>query len=125
MNPAVFAGTPEIKIQSRWIGQVERVVSDVGIAVQSLRVLGMTAHWIGRHEPNHAGGIVSSSKVIEAALRIPFFAGEFAHQRRMLDMAVVHEGQCVVGVDRAFGGSSTTLKVTARSVAWNLIARCP
>jgi hypothetical protein len=38
---------------------------------------------------------------------------------------VVHKGQCGVGVDFAFVGSSVTLKVTARSVAWNLIARCP
>ena len=72
----VFAGTPEIKIQSRWIGQVERVVSDVGIAVQSLRVLGMTAHWIGRHEPTHARRVVPSSKVIKPGLEVPFFAGE-------------------------------------------------
>ena len=66
----------QVKIETSRIGQTHRIIPNVGVAVQSLWVLGMTAHWIGGHKPTHAGRIVPSSKVVEARFGVVFFAGE-------------------------------------------------
>ena len=82
-------------------------------------------NFVRGHEAAEGGGVVASAEVVEARFGVAFFAGEFVGHRHMLDEAIVHECQCVVGVEGIVEGSSTTLKVTSRSVAWNFIASFP
>jgi hypothetical protein len=104
---------PEVEIQSCRIGQTQRVIPNVGVAVQSLRVLGMTAQRIGTHEASHAGGVVPGPEVVQPAFGVAFFAGEFVVQGRVLASAVVHIGYRVVGL-----GDGQCFRRASSSLPW-------
>jgi hypothetical protein len=73
-------------IQPIWVGVVQGVVSRIGIGVPTLWLLGAGTGVlrVRTHEPTERGAVVPSAKVIEAGFAVPFFAGEFVGQRRML-----------------------------------------
>src|SRR5271156_1190376 len=55
----------------RWVGQVQRIVPNVRVAVPALRVvvhMQNAAYIVGvwTHEPAHGGGVVAGTKVIQA-----------------------------------------------------------
>jgi hypothetical protein len=47
-----FVSTPQIEIEARWVGDIKRIVSNVDVTVQGLRVLGMTTYCKGSGDMN-------------------------------------------------------------------------
>jgi len=82
----------------------------VGVHIPLLRVDQLLLHdvgRVGRLESPKARPEVSSPEHVESGFGIPFFAGEFVAQTRMLNRAVVdHIRQCVVGLGETETGAA-------------------
>ena len=58
-----------------WIGVLERVVVNVGIAVQRLRVPGVRHDRVGLDEPAQFGIVIAGVVIAQAGLLIEYLSG--------------------------------------------------
>ena len=84
----------------------------------------MPATWqrIGGSEATEVGCIEARSEVIEAGpgIAMGFLEGEFVGQMRVLGCAVVHVGQCVLGL-----GTSLETEIICEIEKRNRCPSCP
>ena len=82
------------------VGEADGIVSRICVQIPALRIVRVLIRIriVRRHEAAEGGGVVAGAEVVEVGFGIAFFAGEFVGEKCVLAGAVIHEGQCVVGL---------------------------
>src|SRR5579871_1521225 len=80
--------------KSKRINKPERIVQNISVPVQTLRIKTDPSERIGRHPPPKRGTVLSEVEMIQSALAVPFFAGE-VHRRRSVEGGGIGADQVV------------------------------
>lgn len=63
------------KIQPAWVGQSSRIIANVDILIECLRIIQVPTERVGRQEPPQRAGVVAGAEVVQPAFLVAGLAG--------------------------------------------------
>ena len=87
--------------QPKRINPIERVVGDVSVPVQRLRIAYQSRQQVWRREPSHPVHVIPRHRVVIARLCVPFEAGELPLGRRVHGVPAFAEREMSLAADSA------------------------